>query len=309
MLLDWVKQQLSRKKSSQGSCCLSFTAEGIAFACRKDTNPDNTIDSYGFVACTSTELSGVLREIVRQYDLQSYTCSYLLTPEKYRLLLIDAPQVPENEQVTAARWVIKDLIDFPAEEALLDLFLIPSVQAQAKKAYAVVTRSTEIQPLIDIIESAGLNLTNITITELALGNILTALSLQSANIALMSLKPDNSFIAIYKNENLYLSRQLRLTQADLDNFQETGAERLVLEIQRSLDYSNTQLRLGSLNKAFLLPLPNDPLKGGAVFSEQLTTPVKLLDVSTLLAEPESDASMLAYCVPVIGGALRDESEN
>ena len=49
----------------------------------------------------------------------------VLDPSAYRLLLVEAPDVPPEELRAAVRWRIKDLIDFHVDDAVIDVFEMP----------------------------------------------------------------------------------------------------------------------------------------------------------------------------------------
>ena len=49
----------------------------------------------------------------------------VLDPDSYRLLLVEAPDVPADELRAAVRWRVKDLIDFHVDDAVIDVFEMP----------------------------------------------------------------------------------------------------------------------------------------------------------------------------------------
>lgn len=50
----------------------------------------------------------------------------VLDPSGYRLPLVEAPDGPPAELRAAVRWRVKSLIDFHIDDAVIDLFEIPS---------------------------------------------------------------------------------------------------------------------------------------------------------------------------------------
>ena len=62
-------------------------------------------------------------ELVRSQRVKGdvYIC---LAAEQYNLLLIDAPDVPEEELSEAIKWRVKDLISQPIEDVIVDSFFV-----------------------------------------------------------------------------------------------------------------------------------------------------------------------------------------
>ena len=95
----------------------------------------------------------------------------------YRLLLVEAPDVPADELRAAVRWRIKDLIDFHIDDAVIDVFEMPphARGGPQRMMYAVTAKAEVVKREIERIESAGLKLGVVDIPELSLRNIATLL--------------------------------------------------------------------------------------------------------------------------------------
>ena len=66
-----------------------------------------------------------LRERLAALHCQNLPCRALLSTGSYQFLLTDAPNVPAAELGDALRWRIKDLINIPVNEAVIDAFMLP----------------------------------------------------------------------------------------------------------------------------------------------------------------------------------------
>src|SRR5688500_18366249 len=59
-----------------------------------------------------------LRKAFRSSGLsQRAETATLLAPGEYQIVSVEAPDVPAEEMKVAVRWKLKDVIDFPVEEA------------------------------------------------------------------------------------------------------------------------------------------------------------------------------------------------
>ena len=69
----------------------------------------------------------------------------VLDPGGYRLLLVEAPDVPADELRAAVRWRIKDLIDFHIDDAVIDVFeMPPHARGGPRRMMYAVTAKAEV---------------------------------------------------------------------------------------------------------------------------------------------------------------------
>ena len=67
-----------------------------------------------------------LRTVVLQQGIErAASFRLVLNPDEYQLHLVESPDVPDSELREAVRWRIRDLIDFPVDEAAIDVFDMP----------------------------------------------------------------------------------------------------------------------------------------------------------------------------------------
>lgn len=272
------------------------------------------------------DTSRALAAAVRKHGLQGSPCVGLLKPDAYSLRQIDAPPVSDDEVRDAARWSVKDLIDFPAEDAVIDVFDVPaSSSSREKRIYVVATPKAVVQEAVDLIEGSGLALTAIEISELALRNVAMLLPENERGMALIYLSDNSGVLTITQGDSLYLARRLH---SELDVLTEGGshesvfekpelsdeAEQLVksllLETQRSLDYYEHQLEQGAVSALVLFPT-EVPLSGlRSYLAQNLSVEVSVLELNGILKSKESLPHWLqARCLTTIGAALRVSSEN
>jgi MSHA biogenesis protein MshI len=73
----------------------------------------------------------------------------VISADDYQLVHIEAPDVLPAELRAAVRWRLRDAIDFPVEEATVDLLELPqqSRRANAKMVYAVAAQTAAVERL------------------------------------------------------------------------------------------------------------------------------------------------------------------
>ena len=158
-----------RAAKPEGMSCVAVSQAGIAYAYLVPGEDNYGIKLCDFLPCEDeSEKKLILKDYVSENNLTGSDCTYVLCPKDYRLILIDSPDVMEGELKNAARWAVSDFIDFPIDEAAVDIFTLPTLAEATPKLYVVVTRLSLLKEISLFIAYAGLHLVKIDITELAL---------------------------------------------------------------------------------------------------------------------------------------------
>lgn len=259
--------------------------------------------------------------LIRDGQLDRSICVSLVDLDQYSLVMVEAPEVAADELRAAMRWRIKDLIDFNVEEAVIDVFAVPDTKAGRKKnmVYAVVARATEVKKRIDMLLEAGLNLQVVDIPELALRNIAALLPEDLAGVVLVYVGEDQGLITITRQQTLYLSRRLAtglgalpdtLMQSNDPDLIENWLDGIIVEIQRSLDYYESNFSLPPVASLVIAPLAK-PVPGIVQYiAEQMDIATRLLDVNSLIdSELKLEDPVQSRCLLAIGAALREDSES
>ncbi len=259
-----------------------------------------------------------LGELVSRNSCDRAHCVLTLEPGAYSLFQVERPPVGEDELRDAVRWKIKDLIDYPLEEAVLDVFDVPPRgQGQTSgTVYVAVAHAAQLRPRVAAIQDAGLRLERIDIAELSLRNIAGRVSAPDEAIALIHLGRHRGMVAIARGQTLYLARSVSygfdtlnpVASADSDELGladvDPGLEAIALEVQRTADYYDSYFGQASVRKVRIVPgLPS--LEGLAShLGNTLALDAQLVPFEELgmLAE-DIDAASLAPGVLALGGVL------
>ncbi len=255
-----------------------------------------------------------LERVCKEAQLRRWTCTLLLEPGEYQMLLVEAPNVPAEELGAAIRWRVKDLLDYPVEEATVEVLEIPpgGASGRGKAVYAVAARMPLLKERALRLRAAKVPLQVIDIPEMAQRNLAT-LHEPAGAVALLAFDGSGGLFTITQGGDLYLSRRLEVTLGELQDADEARArqhrERVALELQRSLDHVDRQLPFIALDKLLLGPLPA-PVGLREFLAESLGIPVTTLDLAQLMdfsAVPElADPAEQCAHFHVLGAALRDE---
>jgi MSHA biogenesis protein MshI len=262
--------------------------------------------------------SDALEKAAREVRAGTRHCTTLMRPGEYQLLSVETPNVPADEVKTAVRWRLKDVLDFPVDEATLDVLDIPvdphaAVRAQ-RMMFVVAARNSMVAPLQKMFAAAKTELSVIDIPELAQRNIAAMLEPDGRGVAMLSFDQDSALLTVSCGGELYLSRRIDIALAQLadpDHERRIQSfDRITLELQRSLDNFERQFSYISVSKLVLGPSEVSGLD--AYLSSNLYTPVETLDLGSLFdlqhaPELAGKAAQQRFFLP-LGAALRSEGQ-
>ncbi len=301
-LLPWLK-----RKPQTGFLAIQAGAGGLSHA---ELNWRNGRPALAACVARTDEIESAKSWSI--YSQAPLPVSLVLSPGEYQLLPIDAPPVPPQEMKMAVRWRVKDLIDFPVDDATVDVIRLDAGQAEPSgKLLAVVAHNQVLKRYIELAERARLKLAAIDIPELAQRNIAALLETPGRVLALLSFTPQGGLLTITRNGELCFYRRLEFSLASLPGMDEDrlhlAFDRLALELQRSLDHIERQYSSWRLDRIVLAPPPAVP--GMADYlREQLYLPLEVADLNTVFDGALPEPATLGACWFALGGALRREEK-
>ena len=278
-----------------------------------DSRPEvRLLDSF---AVEKNEVDALQRlRVARQ--LKSYACTTLMADGDYSVTLLDAPAVPPEERKEALRWALKEVVNYPVDVACIDVLDIPSAGLPPGRASGVLVVSAAdaaVRARVAAFEAAKIPLAAVDIPELAQRNIAALLEDDNRGLAFLRIDERGMMLTLtFHGELIAVRRGEMNTQQLASGDPEACArvrERLLLELQRSLDNLDRQYSHISISKVVLACYPQvDNLL--AELAGSTYVPVLEMDLSAVLdfpALPElSDRQYQARNLLAIGAALRTD---
>jgi len=240
----WLKLS---SKSKAGRVGLEVRADGIAVALAvPDDKGQLYIAESKFQECKAAERVEVLTQLVTDLNAKGLLCNLVLPSKQYQTYPIEKPKVEESELSDAARWRVKDMLDFDLDDAVTDVYDFPSdaLRGRPEQLNVVVCRSAIIKEALKLVSASGLELDSIDIVDLALRNVAMRLSDDEHKAqAILYLRNGAGIMVLVKNGDLYLSRHFDFSLQALNepSQQDSVIQNLALEIQRSFDYFESQM--------------------------------------------------------------------
>ncbi|BCR06409.1 hypothetical protein DESUT3_34780 [Desulfuromonas versatilis] len=288
---------------------------------REGERPQVTVCRF-IEARREQDRTALLQEAIRLHGLGRSRCVGVMGVGNYSLLQVDPPEVPEEEISSAVCWHIRDLIDYPVEEAIIDYFLVPNPAqpGRAKMAYVVAAPRVQVRNRAALLRAARLKVSAMDIPELVLRNLATLLPEEERGLALLQLGRHRGQITISRGGVLYLARSISVGAADLaeiaaegdgQSAEEAGyrlqgmLDSIVLEIQRSLDFYGSSFSLPAIQSLVVAPLEQEVPRLTEYLADYLGISVRRLDLAALFEGAALSPLDQARCLPAFGAALRD----
>jgi MSHA biogenesis protein MshI len=257
-----------------------------------------------------------LKSMVRSLRPTRFRCSNMLESADYQMQLVEAPPVPAAEVKSAVRWSLKDLLDYPVDAATVDVVSVPKDQsgnARSQYVYAVTARNERIVERMRLFQGAKFALEAIDVPEMAQRNIAQLFEEQTRGLALLAFDDLGGVLTFTAGGELYMARRTEITAAQLTEVQgearEQTLERLVLELQRSLDHFDRQFSYVGVSRVLVAPLAVD-LGLERYLADNLGLPVQAMNLAEVLefaGAPElREPARQGYRLHILGAALRQE---
>lgn len=252
--------------------------EGVCFIqIERRQNEKPVVDTWQFFACEEENREQILKNLSKKYKLNKSVCAIYLQASEYRLLVTEAPPVPDDELVAAVQWDVKDLLDAPIDAVTLDVFYVPQQSGQVKHINVVAVKKSLISEKVEILKHANINIRIIDIEELALRNIVSTLKQDQLGVVAVMLRKNHGIVIFCKNGNLYFSRRIDIGRESLRNNPQQ-VESVALEIQRSIDYFDRHFSDVGMNSVVLMPATENSDNIVSFLDSNLSLPCTMADL-------------------------------
>jgi len=209
----------------------------------------------------------------------------VLAAERYQLIQLDKPAVPDAEMLQALPWLVRELTPVAVEDMLLDYMDLPEqTSQQSPRINLVVTSRSSLQELCRELQRRKVRLLNIQPEEWLPRNLVPV---QNAAVMLIVHQPGQELmLQIIRQGALYFSRRLRgfnrIDQYSIAELSQGMLDNLLLEVQRSLDYFEGQLRQAPVKEILFQIASNELPAIVKYFADNGFGQVRTLDLAALL---------------------------
>ena len=321
---NWLNRQVRTQAAS--NCAVYVSGSSVASAqmvldtetntatCRLRADHIETLASFGPTLAQQRQSLG--------FD-KAQPVNLVLAPELYTTSLVAKPDVPQDEVVEAAKWVIQEQIDYPVDEAVIDTFPVPDAARDSDSIFVVSMPKARLSALIESAQASQVSVGSVDVSEMAIRNLCWhSFPMADQSVALLRLTGNSGLITVSRGDELYVARRIlgvpeEFNEGALESFK----EQLLLQVQRSLDYYESAMGQPTCDLLMVACTHNWTSPLTTYLSEALPTPVRTfadaisgdlvlsmwnpdrieVDWEDLSADQEN---ALVAALPALGGALR-----
>ena len=171
--------------------------------------------------CDSYKIEGgaveTLVRLRKELKLDQYRCTTLLRFADYQMHSVDAPAVPAAELKNAVRWRVKDIIDYPLEQATVDVFSVPDAKGSIenpKSVYAVTARNDSVGKIVRPFNESNVPLESVDIPAMAQRNIARLHEQEGRGLAVLAFYDECGKLTISAGGELFMTRRVEVTRRE-----------------------------------------------------------------------------------------------
>ena len=297
------------KKSKEGTKIgISLSSDRVS-VCVTVASADSLKVSHCVSAQGEKSQAELLQKLINDHAIPKAPVTLVLSVEDHHIHKLARPSVEKSELKQSVKWLLKDRLVYGLEESIIETVDYPPGCQQDEQLMAIETSLKKIQHQVDIINEVGLEIDAIDISELLLGELLQTYPGIEQGLALVLDHNEGASLLIFRGEHLYLIRQLTGIKDFIACLPSESnmmmADALLLEIQRTLDYYDAQMRQPPLAGILLAPSFADITPLAEYLNKNLSINVECLDINQRLnlPEPLSPASQ-QDCLTACAAAFR-----
>ncbi len=201
----------------------------------------------------------------------------------YHLLQIERPQVDAQELVEAARWSIRGMLDYPVEDAVVQVFDAPqpSDWQRAPLLNVVAVPARFLRELTALVKRAGLKPSKVSIVELAIRDLVARVAEKDEPVATVFVDARQGVIQVTCGGQLYLTRRVEYglgSVRPVDTLATGIHMTLPLELRRTVDYFDSHFGRGGVRRVLVAPAEESFVKFMRGTTEFTGLPVEPLEL-------------------------------
>lgn len=204
-------------------------------------------------------LSKLLENIIDEQELQGASTVLILPPEKVESVQIEMSELPEVDVQASLPWKLKDLVSIPPQDMVCD-YIEMDIQplGQQPKAQIMATSRNYVEGIVEPFHKHNVPILGITTEQFVLARMQRVEN--AAQLIYVQHRDMAGILLILKNQQICFARKIRGTDSVInmtaDQVKEYGADMIAIEIQRSIDYYESQLKQPPI-KDVLIAFPGD----------------------------------------------------
>ncbi|MBQ4799459.1 MSHA biogenesis protein MshI [Pseudoalteromonas sp. MMG006] len=238
-LFSWLNRSLDRN-TAIGVAAYADTVNAVCL--KKSQNKWSVYSSHSVNVSEQADYTTAMVACINEVSTDVCGVNIVIPHSFYQIVQMDKPNLSDEEIIQSLPWTAKDLVDIAPENIVADFIDYPiTLPMQSSKMNVFITNKLQLLPFIDSFEHTKSVLRAMTSEEMILVTLFG--SHKEAHMLIVQHVGHEPRILIIRDGQLLLARRLNgfLGISDKDQNQEQ-VEALGLEIQRSMDFFESQLK-------------------------------------------------------------------
>lgn len=244
----------------------------------------------------------VLTQVIREFQLEQASTTLILPPNKLQSTQIEQSEMPAAEPEVALPWKVKDLINIPPQDMICDFVDQPlQPTGQQPKVQVVATSKKYLESLIAPFHEAKAKISAITNEQFAIAKLQETQN--AAQLIFIQRQKADGILLIVKNQEICFGRKIRNTAGIIEmtpeQIQMGGSDTIAVEIQRSIDFYESQLKQPPIKNALIAMAGENVEALITELNKVLPVKSKLIPLNNIKSDTPIDSKFIA----AVGGAI------
>ena len=233
------------------------------------------------------KLGKVLKFINSDSQLEGVGTVVVIPADKTQTTQIELADVSETEAQYSLPWQVKDLISISPQDMVCD-FISMDIQpsGQAPKAQIIATHRSYLEHILKPLHEDRVPVTAISTEQFVLACMQN--TKDTAQLLFVQHAGMAATLLILKNRQICFARKIRGTESVINlieqDVREYGAEMIAIEIQRSIDYYESQLKQPPIKDALVAMSGSNEQLIADLLDATLPVRTKVIPYNTILDE-------------------------
>lgn len=201
-----------QRNASGERLVVSWSGQAMSYVHAKRAGNDFKIIRAGVEVQGSDSREDFVRRL-QALGLKGVHAKFMLKPEQYQLLQIEAPAVAPEELRSAARYQIKEMVDVHLDDLTIDVLRVGDGQGRAaSQLFVVAANNAVVRDAMELADAMQWNVRVIDVQDMAQRNLQTVAEPQRAHACLIVAEGRQALLTISAGGELYYSRRLDLPE-------------------------------------------------------------------------------------------------
>lgn len=238
---------LRKRQHSDVLIAISLHSESVGLAVAKRNNDVIECiasDTQGVVA---KNYAGAIQQLVNKYSRFTKgdpALVLVLGASLYQSVTLERPKLPAEEIAAGLRYSLRDLVNLAPVDIIADYYDLPVQLPGQDKIVAVIADRQLLTPVLECIHDITDNLLAITAEEQAVAQLFNSQS--DPAVVVYQAPGQAALMQVYREGALQVNRSVRtldrMSDLSSEEINMGGLQPLSVEVQRSADYFERQLR-------------------------------------------------------------------